>query len=245
MHKLEGSGPYKNSSRSFLPCGSFSLVCNERFGSSHMDAAEARHFLQTLKEMGIESYFFDRKGEMTLSALRKAVGACSKCALAQTRRTVVFGEGSERAQLVFVGEAPGQEEDAQGRPFVGRAGKFLDRMIQRVGVSRKDVFICNVLKCRPPGNREPDPAEVEMCKGYLFAQLRLVNPKVICTLGRHAYNTLMNADVRITKIRGRLTTCDGIKLLPTYHPSFLLRNQERVKEALEDMDTLKEILAVP
>jgi len=209
-----------------------------------MDAYTARQFLEALKGMGIESYFFERKNELTLSALQKEVKACARCALAQTRRTVVFGEGNERADVVFVGEAPGEEEDAQGRPFVGRAGKFLDQMIQQVGLSRKDVFICNVLKCRPPKNREPDPAEVERCKDYLFTQLQLIRPKVICALGRHAYNTLMGVDARITKIRGQFTEYNGIKLLPTYHPSFLLRNQERVKEAMEDMERLKEVLKI-
>ncbi len=192
--------------------------------------------------MGIETYFFKRENELTLSALKKEVKACVKCSLAQTRRTVVFGEGNERANLVFVGEAPGEEEDIQGRPFVGRAGKFLDQMIQRVGYSRKDVFICNVLKCRPPNNRDPDPAEVDMCKGYLFKQLQVIRPKVICALGRHAYNTLMGVDARITKIRGQFTEYNGIKLLPTYHPSFLLRNDGRIKEAMEDMEKLKEAL---
>ncbi len=207
-----------------------------------MDANEARKFLDALKGMGIENYFFERKNEITISMLKKEVKGCERCALAQTRRTVVFGEGNERAEVVFVGEAPGEEEDAQGRPFVGRAGKFLDRMIEHAGLSRKDVFICNVLKCRPPQNRDPDPNEVEQCKGYLVAQLQLIRPKVICALGRHAYNTLMGGDARITKIRGQFTDYHGIKLLPTYHPSFLLRNQERVKEALEDMEKLREAL---
>ena len=209
-----------------------------------MDTIEAHRFLQALKGMGIDSYFFERKDELTLSALQKEVKACTRCPLAVTRKTVVFGEGNERADLVFVGEAPGEDEDAQGRPFVGRAGKFLDQMIQRIGLSRKDVFICNVLKCRPPQNRDPDPAEVDMCKGYLFAQLQVIRPKVICALGRHAYNTLMNTDARITKIRGQFTEYQGIKLLPTYHPSFLLRNDERVKEAMEDMEKLREVLRV-
>jgi uracil-DNA glycosylase len=209
-----------------------------------MDANKARQFLEALKGMGIESYFFEREHEITLSVLQKEVRACTRCPLAQTRKTVVFGEGNGRADLVFVGEAPGEEEDAQGRPFVGRAGKFLDQMIQRIGLSRKEVFICNVLKCRPPGNREPEPAEVEMCQGYLFAQLQVIRPKLICTLGRHAYNTLMHVDERITKIRGQFTEYGGVKLLPTYHPSFLLRNQERVKEALDDMEKLKEVLKI-
>jgi uracil-DNA glycosylase len=209
-----------------------------------MDSHNAHRFLQALKGMGIETYFFERENELTFPMLKKEAKACVRCDLAQTRRTVVFGEGNERADLVFVGEAPGEEEDAQGRPFVGRAGKFLDQMIQRIGLSRKDVFICNVLKCRPPQNRDPDPAEVDMCKGYLFTQLQLIRPKVICALGRHAYNTLMGVDARITKIRGQFTEYNGIKLLPTYHPSFLLRNQERVKEALEDMEKLKEVLKI-
>lgn len=211
---------------------------------NQMDSHSAHRFLQALKGMGIESYFFERENEVTFSMVKKEVKACVKCGLAQTRRTVVFGEGNERADLVFVGEAPGEEEDAQGRPFVGRAGKFLDQMIQRIGLSRKDVFICNVLKCRPPQNRDPDPAEVDMCKGYLFTQLQLIRPKVICALGRHAYNTLMGADARITKIRGQFTEYNGIKLLPTYHPSFLLRNEERIKEAMEDMEKLKEVLKI-
>ena len=209
-----------------------------------MDSHSAHRFLQALKGMGIETYFFERENEVTFSMLKKEAKACVRCGLAQTRRTVVFGEGNERADLVFVGEAPGEEEDAQGRPFVGRAGKFLDQMIQRIGLSRKEVFICNVLKCRPPQNRDPDPAEVDMCKGYLFTQLQLIRPKVICALGRHAYNTLMGVDARITKIRGQFTECNGIKLLPTYHPSFLLRNQERVKEAMEDMEKLREALRI-
>ena len=207
-----------------------------------MDPHNAHRFLQALKGMGIETYFFERENEVTFSMLKKEAKACVRCGLAQTRRTVVFGEGNERADLVFVGEAPGEEEDAQGRPFVGRAGKFLDQMIRRIGLSRKDVFICNVLKCRPPQNRDPDPAEVDMCKGYLFTQLQLIRPKVICALGRHAYNTLMGVDARITKIRGQFTEYNGIKLLPTYHPSFLLRNEERIKEAMEDMEKLKEAL---
>ena len=209
-----------------------------------MDADNARRFLHALKGMGIEGYFFEREDELTLAMLQREVKACTRCALAKTRRSVVFGEGNERADLVFVGEAPGEEEDIQGRPFVGRAGKFLDRMIERTGLSRKDVFICNVLKCRPPQNRDPDPAEVDTCKGYLFTQLQLIRPKVICALGRHAYNTLMNVDARITKIRGQFTEFNGIKLLPTYHPSFLLRNEERIKEALEDMEKLREFLKI-
>ncbi|MDD5245175.1 MAG: uracil-DNA glycosylase, partial [Syntrophorhabdaceae bacterium] len=153
-----------------------------------------------------------------------------------------FGEGDVNARLVFVGEAPGEEEDIQGRPFVGRAGKLLDQLIERIGLGRSDVYICNVLKCRPPGNRDPEERERELCKEYLFTQLELINPKIICTLGRHAYNTLLGVDERITRVRGVLTSYRGTPLLPTYHPSFLLRNQGKIKEAWEDMEKLKQLL---
>jgi uracil-DNA glycosylase family 4 len=174
--------------------------------------------------------------------LKKEVEGCRRCSLAATRRSVVFGEGNRNARLLFIGEAPGEEEDLQGRPFVGRAGKLLDQMIDRVGLRRGEVYICNVLKCRPPNNRDPEPDEAEACKGYLLSQLEIINPKIICTLGRHAYNTLLGVDESITRIRGTLTTFKGTKLLPTYHPSFLLRNQNRVKEAWEDMERLKQLL---
>ena len=192
--------------------------------------------------MGIDSYVSQRENVTTLHLLRKQVSECRKCPLAATRTNAVFGEGSERAQLLFIGEAPGEEEDLQGRPFVGRAGKFLDQMIERIGLRRDEVFICNVLKCRPPNNRDPEPIEAEACKDYLLLQLELIGPKIICTLGKHAYNTLLGVDEKITRIRGALTSYNGIKLLPTYHPAFLLRNQNRVKEVWEDMERLKQLL---
>jgi DNA polymerase len=207
-----------------------------------MAELDARRFLTALKEMGIESYFFDRKSMPTLTTLRQKTLQCTKCSLAQTRMHVVFGEGSNKARLVFVGEAPGEEEDIQGRPFVGKAGKLLDQMIGRIALRREEVYICNVLKCRPPNNRDPEPEEIEACKDYLLLQLELIDPKIICTLGRHAYNTLFNVDERITKIRGTLTEFKGTQLLPTYHPSFLLRNQTRISEAWEDMERLKQLL---
>ena len=203
---------------------------------------EPRRFLSALLKMGIRQYVSGRQKEGNLGRLRAGVAACTRCELSRTRRSAVFGEGNERARLVFVGEAPGEEEDLQGRPFVGRAGKLLDQMIERIGLSREDVFICNVLKCRPPQNRDPEPHEKEACKGYLLAQLDLIRPEIICTLGRHAYNTLLGVDERITRIRGRLTEYKGITVLPTYHPSFLLRNQEAVKDAYADMEKLKGLL---
>lgn len=201
-----------------------------------------RNFIHALKNMGVDTYLFDKGDRMTLAKLRKEVRQCRKCPLAATRKHVVFGEGSANARLVFVGEAPGEEEDIQGRPFVGRAGKLLDQLIERIGLGRSDVYICNVLKCRPPGNRDPEEQERELCKHYLFTQLELINPKIICTLGRHAYNTLLGVDERITRIRGVLTSYRGTPLLPTYHPSFLLRNQNKVNEAWDDMERLKQLL---
>jgi DNA polymerase len=208
-----------------------------------MDTPDPQRFLSALLHMGIERYVSGRQEEPTLARLKAKAGTCTRCELSRSRKSVVFGEGSERARVVFVGEAPGEEEDRQGRPFVGRAGKLLDQMIERIGLNRKDVFICNVLKCRPPDNRDPEPGEVEACKGYLVAQIDLIKPSLICTLGKHAYNTLMGVDARITKVRGILTSYRGIRLLPTYHPSYLLRNQGAIKEAYEDMEKVKTLLA--
>lgn len=207
-----------------------------------MAELDPRRFLISLKDMGIDSYISQRENAVTLPLLRKQVNECKKCPLSATRTNTVFGEGSSKARLMFIGEAPGEEEDLQGRPFVGRAGKFLDKMIDRIGLRRDEVFICNVLKCRPPGNRDPEPVEVDACKDYLITQLGIISPKIICTLGKHAYNTLLGVDEKITKIRGILTSYNGIKLLPTYHPAFLLRNQNRINEVWEDMERLKHLL---
>jgi DNA polymerase len=199
-------------------------------------------FLFALRGMGIDSYVINRESVLTLPFLHKTVNGCRKCSLAETRKNVVFGEGSNKAKLVFIGEAPGEEEDIQGRPFVGKAGKVLDQLIERIGLRRENVYICNVLKCRPPNNRDPEEKEIASCRDYLFSQLELIKPKIICTLGRHAYNTLFNVDERITKVRGIMKDYRGMMLLPTYHPSFLLRNQDKIKEAWEDMERLKQLL---
>jgi uracil-DNA glycosylase len=207
-----------------------------------MEISDPQGFLNALYRMGIRRYVSGGAGELTLSRLARQVESCLKCELSRTRRSVVFGEGSEHAELLFIGEAPGEEEDRQGRPFVGRAGKLLDQMIERIGVRRTDVFICNVLKCRPPNNRDPEASEAECCKPYLFAQIDLIRPRVICTLGKHAYNTLLGVDEKITRVRGRLTEYKGVTLLPTYHPSFLLRNQSAIRDAYEDMEKLRDLL---
>ena len=207
-----------------------------------MEIKDPRGFLKALLAMNIRSYVSGKAGATTLALLAERVAACVRCDLSRTRLNVVFGEGSQRAELLFVGEAPGEEEDLQGRPFVGRAGRLLDELIERIGLSRKDVYICNVLKCRPPNNRDPEPQEAESCRSFLESQIEIIRPRVICTLGRHAYNTLLGKDERITRIRGVLTEYKGIKVLPTYHPSFLLRNQSAMKDAYEDMEKVKALL---
>jgi len=201
-----------------------------------------KRFLSALKAMGIDFFVFEKPGQITLTSLKRSVNTCRRCDLADSRRHVVFGEGNIKADIVFVGEAPGEEEDNKGRPFVGKAGKLLDHMIERTGLKREDVYICNVLKCRPPNNRDPEPDEIASCKEYLFSQIDLIKPKLICTLGRHAYNTLLGVEESITRVRGITTTFMGITLLPTFHPSFLLRNPAKIKEAWEDMDKLKHLL---
>jgi uracil-DNA glycosylase family 4 len=204
-----------------------------------MDIARAKGLMTALKNMGVDQYISAEEDRPTLDGLKAVAMTCTRCDLARTRKTVVFGEGNPVADIVFVGEAPGEEEDNQGRPFVGRAGKLLDTLIEGIGVKRSDVYICNVLKCRPPGNRDPEPYEAARCKDYLLGQLKIIRPRVICTLGRHAYNTLLEVDAPITRIRGKMTTFQGIPLLPTYHPSYLLRSQGKIKEAWVDMETLK------
>ena len=208
-----------------------------------MEINNPRRFLHALSEMGIHRYVSGKSEQPSLSDLCHRVEGCTKCGLAKTRKSVVFGEGHDHARLLFVGEAPGEEEDLQGRPFVGRAGKLLDQMIASIGLMRADVYICNVLKCRPPHNRDPEASEVEACRPYLSAQIQAIKPSIICTLGKHAYNTLLGVDERITRIRGRMTSYEGIPLLPTYHPSFLLRNPDAMKDAHADMDKLKSLLS--
>ncbi len=172
------------------------------------------------------------------------IGACTRCKLHRGRSKLVFGVGNPNAQLVFVGEGPGADEDRQGVPFVGRAGQLLTKMIEAMKLSRDDVYICNVVKCRPPNNRDPEPDEVEACQGFLQAQLAIVKPKVIVALGRYAAQTLLRTKTPITRLRGSWQSYDlfgeAIDLMPTYHPSFLLREEmdpkkTRKREAWSDL----------
>jgi DNA polymerase len=175
------------------------------------------------------------------SALRAEVLGCTLCRLAEGRTTVVFGEGDSRADLLVVGEAPGYEEDRSGRPFVGPAGKLLDKMLAAIGFQRDEVFICNVLKCRPPNNRDPVVDEVAACKPYLRKQVELVAPKAICAFGRFAAQTLLASELSLTRLRGAEHEFMGIPVIVTYHPAALLRNQQWKRPAWEDLKLLRRI----
>lgn len=171
----------------------------------------------------------------TLLQVRDDLGECTRCKLHSTRTKIVFGDGNSKARLVFVGEGPGADEDAQGLPFVGRAGKLLTQMIEAMGLERRDVYICNVVKCRPPGNRQPEPDEVTACSPFLFRQLDSINPKVIVCLGATAFQTLLQTNRSISHYRGQWLDYRGYKMLPTYHPAYLLRNPAAKADVWKDL----------
>jgi len=162
-----------------------------------------------------------------LAEVRAELGDCTRCRLCEKRKQIVFGEGAPDARVVFVGEGPGEEEDKSGRPFVGRAGELLTKMLEAVGWRREDVFICNIVKCRPPGNRDPQPDEVATCQPFLERQIRAIAPHAIITLGRPAISALLGRTVAITKLRGQWQEWQGVPVMPTYHPAYLLRNYTR------------------
>ena len=171
----------------------------------------------------------------TLVKVREDLGECTRCKLHKGRNKIVFGDGSSKADLVFVGEGPGADEDAQGLPFVGRAGKLLTQMIEAMGLERRDVYICNVVKCRPPGNRQPEPEEVEKCSPFLFRQLDVLQPKVIVCLGATAAQTLLQTNRSISHFRGQWLDFRGYKMIATYHPAYLLRNPNAKGDVWKDL----------
>ncbi len=178
-------------------------------------------------------------GTLTLDATRQVLGDCTRCKLHPHRTQIVFGVGHSQADLVFVGEAPGADEDAQGEPFVGRAGQLLTRMIEAIGLTRQEVYICNVLKCRPPGNRTPEADEIGSCEPFLIAQLKAIKPKLICALGGVAVSALLKTKTPLSKLRGGFHDYQGIPLLVTYHPAYLLRNPNEKKSAWQDLQLLQ------
>ena len=169
------------------------------------------------------------------AALEAAVRGCTKCSLHATRTQTVFGTGNRRAQWMFVGEAPGADEDRQGEPFVGAAGQLLNAMIAALGLKREAVYIANVLKCRPPSNRDPQPGEVEQCEAHLIGQIELIQPKLIVALGRHAAHSLLKTDLALAKLRGQPHHYRNIPLVVTYHPAYLLRTPSDKRKAWEDL----------
>jgi len=185
-----------------------------------------------------------RSGQEALDAIRTEIGAdCSRCKLHRLgRRQVVFGVGNPNADLMFVGEAPGADEDVQGIPFVGRAGQLLTKMINAIQLDRDQVYIANVIKCRPPGNRNPERDEIDTCQPYLFQQVEAIRPKVIVALGTFAAQTLLESMDSISRLRGRVYDFRGAKLIPTFHPSFLLRSPDRKRDAWEDLKKARAIL---
>jgi len=249
--------------------------------------ADLKSYLEYLREMGIESMTAseERPKEVFLNSsllppmsppleeVRKELGDCRRCKLHRTRRTLVFGEGNKKAILMIIGEGPGYEEDVQGKPFVGRAGQLLTKILQSIHLQREEVYITNIIKCRPPQNRNPEPDEIQNCYPFLLKQIHAIQPKIICALGTFAAQTLLKTDAKISMLRGRFyeftplenpaihpvgcvlsngvnggddinkTGFAGIKVVPTYHPAYLLRNPERKREVWEDMKKISQWMA--
>ena len=175
----------------------------------------------------------------TLESIREEIGDCQRCKLAPTRTHIVFGSGNPDAELVFVGEAPGYDEDQQGLPFVGRAGQLLTKIIESIDLKRENVYICNVLKCRPPENRNPEPDEVASCNPFLRKQLAAIRPKIVCCLGTFAAQTVLQTAAPISRLRGKFVDMDGMRVIATFHPAYLLRSPEKKREVWEDMKQIR------
>jgi DNA polymerase len=203
---------------------------------------QLRTYVSYHQALGLETFPRSTPFFETLAAVREELGDCHRCRLSKERQNIVFGEGNEKARLVFVGEGPGYEEDACGRPFVGKAGQLLTRIIAAIGMTRGEVYITNVVKCHPPQNRAPTPDEIACCYPFLAKQLHIIQPRVICTLGNAAAQTLLKTDAGITTIRGRFHSWEGTTVMPTFHPAYLLRNPERKRESWEDMKAIQKEL---
>jgi uracil-DNA glycosylase len=179
----------------------------------------------------------------SLEAIREDIGECTRCKLHEHRTHIVFGEGDPHARLVFIGEGPGADEDATGRPFVGRAGQLLDKIIAAIGLKRDECYIANVVKCRPPGNRTPERDEVATCEQFLFRQLAFIKPQVIVALGSPAFQCLLRTKETITRARGEWRDWNGVRVMPTFHPAYLLRSPDKKREAWEDMKKVRDYLS--
>jgi len=213
--------------------------------------ALAKNFLREQIELGFDEVYTqvktkkttaqkeDRRAVTNLGDFYQQIKNCKKCHLYRTRTNFVFGVGDPEANLMLIGEAPGREEDLQGEPFVGAAGKLLDKMLAAINFKREDIFIANILKCRPPENRDPHPDEIETCKPYLLQQIKLIQPKIICALGRISAQVLLETKSPLGQLRGKFHDWNGIEFLVTYHPAALLRYQQYKKPAWEDLKLLR------
>ena len=218
-----------------------SLTQMARWGCPGFECSQET--LTTLEQWGRPLAAANPRAE-TLEQIREDLGDCRRCSLSRGRTCLVFGEGDPRASLVFVGEGPGEDEDRSGRPFVGEAGQLLTRIIEAMKLSRDQVYICNVIKCRPPGNRNPEPAEVRTCRPFLERQIASIQPKVICALGKFAAQTLLSTDVPISRLRGRFHPLGEIQVMPTYHPAYLLRHPEDKRLVWEDVKKIMAFLGM-
>lgn len=192
------------------------------------------------------SLFGETPGQVegdTLERIRADLGDCQRCKLAPHRKKIVFGQGNSQAQLVFVGEGPGAEEDIQGLAFVGRAGRLLTHWVEALGLTRDDVYICNVIKCRPPGNRNPEKDEIETCSPFLLRQLDAIRPRLVCCLGGVALQTLLEKNVSISRMRGKFFDYRGTKLTATFHPAYILRNPNADRQVREDLRAIRRFLS--
>jgi DNA polymerase len=202
--------------------------------------------IEFLRDIGVESLEVNvvppaaaASNGSGLTVIRAEIGDCQRCKLAPTRTNIVFGSGNPNAELVFVGEAPGFDEDEQGLPFVGRAGQLLTKIIESISFKREDVYICNVLKCRPPNNRNPEPDEVAACNPFLRKQLAAIRPKIVCCLGTFAAQTVMQTAQPISRLRGKFQDIDGMRIIATFHPAYLLRSPDKKREVWEDMKQIR------
>jgi DNA polymerase len=185
-----------------------------------------------------------KRHQETLEQISQDLGECTRCQLHTGRITIVFGVGNPTADLMFVGEAPGRDEDVQGVPFLGRAGQLLTKIIESIGLTRDQVYIANVIKCRPPSNRNPEPVELEICEPFLFRQLDAIKPKVVVALGAFAMRSLLQSNQAVSSLRGQVFDYRGAKVVPTFHPAFLLRSPDRKRDVWEDMKKVRDLLLV-
>ncbi|MBI3988119.1 MAG: uracil-DNA glycosylase [candidate division NC10 bacterium] len=243
MERKEGSGDPRQELKSLVHEVREHLQLQMEFGLDYLTISRAEPETGPPPlDLGVSPYPWMRPGapRPTLQEVREILGECTRCKLHKGRKHIVFGTGNPQADLVFVGEGPGADEDEQGEPFVGRAGQLLTRMIEAIGLKRDETYICNIIKCRPPGNRAPEPDEIATCEPFLIGQLKAIQPKLICALGGVAAQTLLKTKEPISKLRGRFFDYQGIPLLPTFHPAYLLRNPHEKKTAWEDLKLLKQ-----